>query len=57
MTEMIAYPQNPSSLYNLGRPSRRVSLHPGCVWIRTFNASHGAKPMSAKNSALAEAAR
>ena len=54
---LTTHPQNPSSLYSLGRPSRKVLLHPGCVWIRTFNASHGAKPMSAKNSALAEAAK
>lgn len=54
---VITYPQNPSSLYNLGNPSRIVLAHPGCVWIRTFNASHGAKPISAKNSALAEAAK
>ena len=54
---MLAYPQNPSSLYNLGNPSLKVLLHPSCVWIRTFKASHGARPMSAKNSALAEAAK
>lgn len=53
----LAYPQNPSSLYNLGNPSLKVLLHPSCVWIRTFKASHGARPMSAKNSALAEAAK
>ena len=51
------YPLIPSSAISLGAPSRRVLAQPGCVWIRTFTASIGAKAMSAKNSALADAAR
>jgi hypothetical protein len=47
----------PSSLASLGKPSRMVPAQPGCVWILTLTASNGAKPISAKNSALALAAK
>ena len=53
----IAYPQRPSLRYSLGRPSLMVLAQPGCVWMRTFKASQGARAMSAKNSALADAAK
>ena len=51
------HPRTPSWLYSLGIPSRRVFAHPGCVCILTLMASIGASAMSAKNSALADAAR
>ena len=53
----LAYPQRPSLRYSLGRPSLMVLAQPGCVWMRTFKASQGARAMSAKNSALADAAK
>lgn len=51
------YAQRPSSAYILGTACLRVLAKPGMVWIRTLTASMGARAMSAKNSALAEAAR
>ena len=47
------YPLKPSSRKILGKPSRKVLGNPGLVWVRTFTASNGARPRSAKNSALA----
>lgn len=52
-----AYAQMPSSANILGKACRRVFAYPGCVWIRTLAASMGARAMSAKNSALADAAK
>ena len=54
---MGLYPLNPSACISLGTPSLNVLAQPGCVWIRTLTASMGAKAISAKNSALALAAR
>ncbi len=47
----------PSSLKIFGKPSLNVFANPGLVWILTLTASNGAKPISAKNSALALAAK
>ena len=52
-----SYPRTPSSFNNFGAPSRKVLAQPGLVCIRTLTASIGAKAISAKNSALAEAAK
>lgn len=51
------HPVTPSAAQILGAASRKVVANPGCVWIRTLQASMGAKAISAKNSALALAAR
>lgn len=51
------YAQMPSSPNILGTACRRVLAYPGCVWMRTLAASIGARAMSAKNSALADAAK
>ena len=51
------HPARPSSLYSLGAHSLRVLPQPMPVCTLTFTASMGARAMSAKNSALAEAAK
>ena len=51
------HPLMPSSLKIFGKPSLNVFANPGLVWILTLTASNGAKPISAKNSALALAAK
>lgn len=55
--QTFTYAFKPSSLYILGAASLKVLAYPGWVWIRTLAASIGARAMSAKNSALAEAAK
>ena len=47
----------PSASFILGKASLKVLAKPGCVWILTLQASIGARAMSAKNSALALAAK
>ena len=55
--EILAYPYIPSSLISFGTPSLRLLAHPGWVCTLTLTASIGARAISAKNSALALAAR
>ena len=57
LTVWGTYPRMPSSFSSFGAPSLSVLAQPGFVWIRTLTASIGAKAMSAKNSALADAAK
>ncbi len=51
------HPDIPSFSHSLGAHSLRVLPQPSEVWILTFTDSMGHRAMSAKNSALAEAAR
>jgi hypothetical protein len=57
MFKIYHYPLRPSSFNIFGKPSLNVEGKPGLVCILTLTASNGAKPISAKNSALALAAK
>jgi len=52
-----SHPAMPSSLHSFGAHSLRVFPQPTLVCTRTFTDSIGQRAMSAKNSALAEAAK
>lgn len=47
----------PSSAHSLGTPVLKLPAQPSVVWTLTLTASIGAKAISAKNSADADAAR
>ena len=53
----MTHPASLSSLHSLGADSRSVLPQPTPVWTRTFTDSIGQSAMSAKNSALADAAK